>query len=57
MSKQQHHPGRTVLFLILFVLLLLAIATGPVGFVVLVIVGVPVAIFAAFDVMAHGASK
>ena len=56
MSKQ-HHPGHVFAFAILFLLLLLTIATGPIGFVVLVMVGVPIAILVGFESMAHSRSK
>lgn len=56
MSKQ-HHPGRAFLFGILFLLLLLTIAAGPIGFAVLVMAGVPIALLLGFESMAHSRSK
>ena len=43
---KQHHPGRVFAFGILFLLFLLAIATGPIGLAVLVMAGVPIVLLA-----------
>jgi hypothetical protein len=56
MSKQ-HHPGRAFIYAILFLLLLMAIAAGPIGFAVLVMAGIPIAILVGFESMAHSGSK
>lgn len=56
MSKQRH-PRHVIAFAILFLVLLLTIATGPFGFIALVIVGVPVAMLVGFESMTHGSSK
>jgi hypothetical protein len=55
--SRQHHPARGVMLAILFLLILLAIAAGPIGFAVLVMVGVPVAIMVAAESMAHSRTK
>jgi hypothetical protein len=56
MSKQ-HHAGRGFLVAILFLLLLLTIAAGPVGFAVLLMAGIPIAILIGFESMAHSRTK
>jgi hypothetical protein len=56
MSKQ-HHSGHAFIFAILFLLLLLAIAAGPIGFAVLVMAGIPIAILVGFESTAHSRSK
>lgn len=56
MSKQ-HHAGRVLAFAVLFLLLLLTIAAGPIGFAVLVMVGIPIALLLGFEFMAHSRSK
>ncbi|HET6876812.1 MAG TPA: hypothetical protein VFH38_04735 [Jatrophihabitans sp.] len=53
----QHHPGRIFAFAILFLLLLLTIAAGPIGFAVLVMAGIPIAILFGFEFLAHSKSK
>lgn len=53
----QHHPGRAFTYVILFLLLLLAIAAGPIGFAVLVMAGVPIAILVGSELMAHTRSR
>jgi Cu/Ag efflux pump CusA len=55
MSKQ--HPVHGFSFAILFLLLLLAIAAGPIGFAVLVMAGIPIAILVGIESMAHSGSK
>jgi Cu/Ag efflux pump CusA len=56
MSKQ-HDQGHPFSFAILFVLLLLGIAAGPIGLAVLVMAGIPVAILVGLESMAHSGSK
>lgn len=56
MSKQRH-AGRGFLVAILFLLLLLTIAAGPVGFAVLLMAGIPIAILIGFESMAHSRTK
>lgn len=56
MSKQ-HDPRHPFIFAMLFMLLLLTIATGPIGFAVLVMAGIPIAILVGFESMAHSRSK
>lgn len=56
MSKQ-HHPARGFILVILFLLLLLAIATGPIGFALLVMAGIPVAILVGSETLSHSSSK
>jgi hypothetical protein len=55
MSKQ--HPIHGFSFTILFLLLLLAIATGPIGLAVLVMAGIPIAILVGIESMGHSGSK
>ncbi|HEV7205662.1 MAG TPA: hypothetical protein VGN18_13715 [Jatrophihabitans sp.] len=55
--SRQHHPARGFMFAILFLLVLLSIAAGPIGFAVLVMVGIPFAILVAGESMAHSRSK
>jgi hypothetical protein len=49
--KSQHPPWVTLS--IVFLIALLAIATGPIGLMVLVMIGVPVLAFIALGMMAH----
>jgi hypothetical protein len=45
------------MFVVLFLLLLLAIATGPIGFAILLMVGIPVVIVAGSEMLAHSSTK
>lgn len=53
---KRKHPPRLILA-IAFLIMLFAIASGPIGLVVIVMIGVPLAIFIALDVMAHSGSS
>ena len=56
MSKQ-HRPGHALSFAVLFLLFLLALATGPIGLALFVMAGVPIAILVGFESMAHNQPK
>lgn len=47
------HPGRWFVYTLLFLIGLLAIGAGPVGFAVLFMAGIPIGIYVAFEAMAH----
>ena len=49
--KRQHPPWVTLS--IAFLIALFAIATGPIGLVVLVMIGVPLLLFIALGMMTH----
>jgi hypothetical protein len=53
---KRKHPPRLILA-ITFLIMLFAIASGPIGLLVIVMIGVPLAIFIALDVMAHSGSS
>lgn len=55
--SEQHHSSHVFAFAILFLLLLLTIAAGPIGFAVLVMAGIPIAILFGFELMAHSRSR
>jgi hypothetical protein len=53
----QHHRGHVFSFALAFLFLLLAIAAGPIGLVVLVMAGIPIAILVGFESLAHSRTK
>lgn len=50
------HFGRTLLLFVGFMLFLLALGTGPIGLALLIMIGVPIGLFVASEVMAHSRS-
>jgi hypothetical protein len=51
--SRQHHPSHVFGYAILFLLLLLTFAVGPIGFVVLVMIGAPIAFLVGLETIAH----
>lgn len=47
------HPGRWFLYALGFILVVLSIGAGPIGWAVLMMAGVPIALFAMFEGAAH----
>ena len=51
------HPGRWFLYLVGFLLIVLSIGAGPIGWAVLVMAGVPIALFLMFEGAAHSSAR
>lgn len=51
------HTGRRFLYFFLFVIGLVVVGSGPIGLAIAVMIGIPVALFAAGEVMTHSGPR